>query len=142
MANGVANDQVANAAGAIVSAGAAGWFAQAGEIAVQLLGVPLPVVLAAIAGAFLARTYQEPCSYISALGRSFGWVVFGCAGAQAAVAITSTASETFKVPVGALAFIALLISGLAPKLWPVLVEQAPIVLRRVLRLVGGSSAKP
>ena len=142
MANGIANDQAVNAAGAIASAGAAGWFSQAGEIAVQLLGVPLPVVLAAIAGAFLARTYQEPCSYLSALGRSVGWIVFGCAGAQAAVAVTSAATESFKIPVGALAFLALLISGLAPKLWPVLVEQAPIVLRRVLRMIGGSSAKP
>jgi hypothetical protein len=132
-------DQVTSAVAGVATTGAAAWLAMAGDVAIQLLGVPLPVVVAAIAGALLARVYLPTLAFAAALGRSMVWAIVACVGSQGASAAIGVASVT--VPVGALGLVALLLSGLGPKLWPVLVEQAPLMLRGWLGKLGGGEPK-
>ena len=121
--------------------GATGWLSAAGEIAVQLLGVPLPVVVGATAGALLARGSQEPVPFWKAGLSTLVWIIVGCVCAQGAQAIVGWAMGA-ALPAGVLGFGALLSSLLGPKLLPVLNEQAPAVLRRWLGKIGGSDAPP
>jgi len=134
-------DQAVSTTAGVAMTGATGWLSAAGEVAVQLLGVPLPVVVGATAGALLARGTQEPASFLQAGLRSLLWIVIGCVCAQGAQAILGWALGA-ALPVGVLGFAALLFSGLGPKLWPVLTDQAPLVLRRWLKTIGGSDATP
>jgi hypothetical protein len=125
-------DQVASAVAGAATTGAAAWLSFAGNVAVQLLGVPLPVVVAAIAGALLARVYLPTIAFASALGRSVLWVVTGCVTAQGVSAVVT-------LPVGVLGISALLISGLGPRLWPVIVDASPELLKNFLSKLGGKA---
>lgn len=118
----VNGDQIANAAAGAATTAAAAWLSAAGDIVTHLLGVPLPVVIASIAGAFLARVYLPPLAFAAALVRSGIWVIVGCVLSQG---ISAAAS----LQVGWLGMLALAVSGLGPKLWPVLVEMAPELLQ-------------
>jgi len=128
-------DQVASAVAGAATTGVAAWLSVAGDVAVHLLGVPLPVVVAAIAGALLARVYLPALLFAAAFGRSIVWIIAGCVTAQG---ISSIAT----LPVGVLGLIALLASGLGPKLWPVLVETAPQLLKSWLSKIGGKEGSP
>src|SRR6267142_6237471 len=77
----------AGSCAAAATAGAATWWSLIGDAAMQLLGVPLPVVLAAATGAFLARTYQTATPLIRAIAGSASWVVGACALAPLAAPI-------------------------------------------------------
>jgi len=134
-------DQAVSTAAGVAATGATGWLAAAGEVAVQLLGVPLPVVVGATAGALLARGSQDPAPFWKAGLRTSLWIVVGCVCAQGAQAVLAWAMGAV-LPIGVLGFAALLFSGLGPKLWPVLTDQAPLVLRRWLKTIGGSDAAP
>lgn len=64
------------------------------DVAVQIIGVPLPVVLAAAAGAFIARSYAAEVSFGRALGIVLAWTLIGCALAPLAQAVfTATAAK-------------------------------------------------
>jgi hypothetical protein len=129
-------DQAASAAVGGAAAAASGWMSTVGNVAVQLVGVPLPVVIAALAGALLARVYLPPLPFGAALLRAFLWLLVGCIGSQG-VAEIITVTASISVPVGLLGGLAMLVSGLGPKLWPVLVEQAPLMLKHWLAKFGG-----
>lgn len=118
---------------------AAGWFAAAGDAAMQVLGVPLTVVMAAAAGAFLARSYQEPAPLWRAFAGSSAWVVVGCAGAPFMASFVPALTQKFlglavQVPSGAVAFVAACICGLGP-------FALPLAKSWVHRKFGGDDAK-
>jgi len=121
--------------------GATGWLSAAGEIAIQLLGVPLPVVIGATAGALLARGAQDPVPFGKAVIRTGLWIIVGCVCAQGAQAVIGWGMGK-ELPVGVLGFSALLICLLGPRLLPILQEQAPQLLKRWISKVGGSDAPP
>lgn len=108
------------------------------DIAIQVFGVPLPVLLAAAAGAFLARSYLPSVGTVRALGGSTVWTVVGCALAPIIPAIAGKFG--LEVPTGALAGSALVVSAGAPLLWPVVVDNLPRLAKRWFdRLSGGSN---
>jgi hypothetical protein len=103
---------LANCAGAAASA-AGTWWSLLGDAAVQLLGVPLPVVLAAATGAFLARTYQVAQPILRAVAGSASWVVGACALAPLAAPIAEKYAG-IALPAGALAGAAFAIALAGP----------------------------
>jgi hypothetical protein len=108
----------ASCAGAAVTA-AGTWWSLLGDAAVQLLGVPLPVALAAATGAFLARTYQDAQPLWKAFAGSASWVVGACALAPLAGPITEKLAQKFagielQLPAGALAGMAFAIALAGP----------------------------
>jgi hypothetical protein len=89
------------------------WWSLLGDAAVQLLGVPLPVALAAATGAFLARTYQTPASFARAIAGSVSWVVGACALAPLASPLALKYAGV-ELPAGALAGAAFAIALAGP----------------------------
>jgi hypothetical protein len=89
------------------------WWSLLGDVAVQLLGVPLPVVLAGATGAFLARTYQAATSFGRAFAGSASWVVGACALAPLADPIAQKYAG-IVLPAGALAGAAFAIALAGP----------------------------
>jgi hypothetical protein len=102
----------ASCAGAAVTA-AGTWWSLIGDVAVQLLGVPLPVALAASTGAFLARTYQPAAALWRAFAGSACWVVGACALAPLAAPIAQKYAGV-ELPAGALAGVAFAIALAGP----------------------------
>lgn len=97
------------AAGAAAAAGAASWIAIAADWALQLFGVPLPVVLASAAGAFLARTMLPVGAPGRAVGTFFAWTLIGAFGADLAhVGLASWMGK--ELPTGAVAGSAALVA--------------------------------
>lgn len=102
---------------ASATTGAGAILADAGEIALQLVGVGLPVVLAAFTGAFLARAYAPPANFWRALGASCLWTVAGCAAAPGFGLLASKFGiELSAVP---LALAALVVALIGPMLLPI-----------------------
>lgn len=119
-----------------IACGGGAWISSISEAAIKLLGVPLPVVLGAAAGAFLARAYLPsaradgtPIGYFRALAVSAAWTVGGSAGAPMVHSLVPALlgavmpGTTLALPAGALAGIAGLIAAApawAPKIWPLI----------------------
>lgn len=127
------------AAGMVAAASGAGAVATSiGEVTTPLLGVPLPVVLAAIAGAMLARAYLEPIGFFKSAGRVLGWVVLGCALAPLVQAIGSKLLGG-ALPTNALAGMAAIVA--AAEAWPMLLRwvraEFPGVWTRIFGAKGG-----
>jgi hypothetical protein len=107
------------AAGALAGASGTGAIITAlGEVTTQILGVPLPVVLAAIAGACVARAYLDPVGFFKAFGRVLGWVVLGCALAPLAGVLAGKVLGA-AVPTNAMAGLAALVA--TAEAWPLAV---------------------
>lgn len=125
--------QHAIAATATVS-GVATWWATATEVASALFGVPLQVVLAAVTGAFAARSFQIGTTYIKSLGGGIIWAVIGIFCCQIAIwLMTRVIGE--PPPMGAAAGAALIVSaGGQMLITPKLIEK---VKRAVARYVDG-----
>ena len=70
-----------------------------GEVALQILGVPLPVIMAAAAGAFIARSFAERASFGRALATVAAWTVAGCALAPLAQAVFVAGASKFGLDV-------------------------------------------
>ena len=111
------------------------------DVASQLLGVPLPVVLGAIAGAFLARAYAPPTGFLSAAMASAIWTVAGCVLAPFAPSVAKVllakfaGVDGFDLPAAALAGVALCISLFGPLLLP------PLILKVKTKYgIGGSQS--
>jgi hypothetical protein len=68
------------------------------DVALQILGVPVPVVLAAAAGACIARSYAASVSFGRAFLSTTGWTVLGCALAPLAQSLVLTLSARLGVP--------------------------------------------
>jgi hypothetical protein len=110
-------------------AGGVSLLSSVSEVSMEVLGVPLPVVLAAAAGALLARSYAaSDVPYMRAIMESLAWTFAGCFSAPAALAAAEKASYT--LPTSALAFLAMLVASLGPKLFPVIAEGSTLFLRR------------
>ena len=133
-------EQAVNGVAGVAMTGGAAWLSVVGDVALQLLGVPLPVVMAAVGGSLLARSYLPTLTFWAALGRSALWMVIGCVGAQGLSAVVAVTGSTPAV--GLLGILALAISGLGPKAWPVLVAQTPIVVKTWTAKLGGSQPPP
>jgi len=97
-----------------------------GDFALQLLGVPLPVVIGSAAGAGLARSFMEPVGFLRALVLTVAWTLIGCVGAPLAHAVgPAVALAVFNrevvLPAGVLAGLGAAIASSPcwmPKLWP------------------------
>lgn len=127
--------QKAVAAGAATTSGLAWVWASAKEVALELFGVPLQVLLAAVVGAFLARTFQSSIGYLRALGGSVAWAIAGTILAQLVLALVGAWVDK-EISTGALSGVAFLISGGGQFLAPVIVKEAPEALKRWLRAIG------
>lgn len=114
--------------------GAASFWASLKGVAFELLGVPLPVVLAAATGAFLARTFVQSTSYPKAVLAGIMWTLAGVFLSNLTLSLMG-----FKdAPTSILAGVALLISGLGQAIWPVLAAKVPAAVGRFLDgLFGG-----
>jgi hypothetical protein len=107
-------------------------------MALELLGVPLPVVLAAATAAFAARSYLPSTTYPKALCGGLVWTLIGVFLSSLVMAIIAAWTE--KEPAAAaLAGIALLIAGLGQLLWPVVREKCPEVLGRYMDKLGSKN---
>lgn len=103
---------------AVAAAGtsaAAAWWAAAKEIAAELFGVPLPVVLAAATGAFGSLSFVSATTYGKTLGIGVLWTVIGTFGSQLALSVVG-AWLGVTVPAGALAGAAILVAAAGPVL--------------------------
>ena len=109
-------------------AGVKGWV-------LELLGVPLPVVLAAATGAFGARYFMHEAPFWRGLGASLVWTLVGSFATQA-VGWAASIWISAAMPAGALALPALVVAGagqwVAPLL-PELAREAVEALRKRLR---------
>ena len=108
---GVQKALVATAA----ASGTAAWWAAAKEIALELFGVPLPVVLAAATGAFGALSFVSSTSYAKTLTQGVLWTLIGTYGSQLALSLIG-AWAGGQIPTGALAGAAILVSAGGPVL--------------------------
>lgn len=122
------------------SSGAAAIVGTIGEVTTQILGVPLPVVLGAATGAFLARAYAPALDigFFRALAVSVGWTIAGSVAAPfvGAMLLVIPGLGALKLPAGALAGIAGLVAAAPawwPKVWPVIAARFGL---------GGGNAKP
>jgi hypothetical protein len=107
-------------------------------VALELLGVPLPVVLAAATAAFAARSFLPPTTYPKALCGGIVWTLIGVF--LSSLVLSIVAAWTGQEPASAaLAGVALLIAGLGPLLWPVVKEKCPQVAGRWMDRLGGKN---
>jgi len=122
----------------------AGWLIAAlsfvGEVAMQLLGVPLPVVMAAAAGAGAARSFMDPVGFMRALWQTVVWTIIGCTGAPAAQwairQATSSWGTSVELPLNTMAGAAAVLASApwwGPKVWP-------FIAARLGLKQGGSNA--
>lgn len=118
------------AQGALACAAAAGsWLAFVKDLALELLGVPLPVVLLALTGAAGARFFSPPSPFWPGLVATSLWTIAGCGVAQ--LALWGTGQFVGGIaPAGALAGVALLVTFFGPTLVPVIRERGAAALAR------------
>lgn len=120
-----------HAACAAGSAAVATWLSVAADVALQLFGVPLPVVLAALTGALGARVFVPPVPFWRAVVMSVFWTCAGAFGAQLAMWLAAMwVSGT--PPAGALGGLALVTSALGQRVAPILWENGGAALERKL----------
>ena len=126
--------------GAASAAAGSAWLAVVADFAMQVFGVPLPVVLCAAAGAFIARSYAPAVNFIRALAASCAWVCAG--GGRARVGLWGGGLGGGVVPATVLAGLAFAIAAAGPLLWPVVIEKLPEIVRaRLDRLKGGKDVQ-
>lgn len=99
------------------------------EVAMQALGVPLPVVIASSAAAGMARAFGAPMGFVPAFCVTAGWTVLGCVCAPAAQSLLPAVAQlvpglgTVVLPANALAGVAAGVSSAPwwwPKVWPLI----------------------
>lgn len=120
-------------------AGVSAVAAAASEVAMHVLGVPLPVVLAAAAGALIARSYAEKTTYGRAIGLVLAWTVLGCALAPLAQALATSVAKMFGLELALPTNVLAAFAGIAaaapcwvPLVWPM------VLARLGMKGVGGS----
>jgi hypothetical protein len=113
-------------------------YAAAKDVALELFGLPLSVVLAAAAGAFLVRSYLKPVGFLRGLWGSSCWTVIACF-------VTPLAHQGLASGMGwslsnaALAGVALLVAALGQVVAPVVITELPCWIKRWMRkLTGGA----
>lgn len=118
-------------AGAAAVSAAGTWLTAAADVALQVFGVPLPVVMAALTGALGARVFLPPVSFWRAAAMAAFWTLAGAFGAQLVLWLASRWLEGAP-PAGALAGIALLTAGMGQRVAPILWESGGAALQRKL----------
>lgn len=132
--------KLASVSGAVAGGVGAG-VVMLGDALVQLLGVPLPVVVASAAGAAMARAFLDTIGFWRALWITALWTVLGCAGAPLAQAlgpalVQAALNREVTLPANTLAALGSII-GAAPWWWP---KVWPLVAAKFSK--GGANAKP
>ena len=127
-------DPSAQGATASVAAASAlgGWWAVAAQLAAEIFGVPIQVVIAAITASFTAQTFRPLSGVWSTLASGTAWAMIGSFGANFAV-VALNAWLGISIPSGGLAGVAMIIAGAAPFIAPVLVKEGPAAVARWLR---------
>lgn len=110
------------------------WMSMASEAAMQLFGVPLPVVLAALTGACGARVFLEPTTFWRALGASVFWTLAGAFGTQLMLWIAAQ-WLTGTPPAGVQAGVALVTAALGQRVAPIVWDKGGAALERRLDLL-------
>lgn len=119
--------------GTAAASGTASWWTAAKEIALELFGVPLQVVLAAAAGAFLARSFMaNETGYLRAVAGGALWTIVGTVLAQLLLALIAAWLDK-EIPTGALSGVALIVSAGGQFVVPVMAREGPEALRRWLQ---------
>jgi apolipoprotein N-acyltransferase len=115
------------------------WLCVVQDVALQLLGVPLSVLLGGLTGALGARYFLPPMAFWPAAAGAGVWTI---AAAILAEMLRWMIQElgSRPVPSGALAGIALVTAALGPHLLPVIIERAPAALRRLIDSIKGGRA--
>lgn len=96
-----------------------------------IFGVPIPVLLAAMTGACIARSYVPARNYFAAISATLGWTVVGCSLAPLAQAIVKKYLE-LDLPTNAMAGVALVAAAGLPLVMPIIVEKVPEIIRAKL----------
>lgn len=110
----------------------------AADVALQLFGVPLPVLLAALTGALGARVFLPPVAFWRAAAMSLFWTLAGAFLAQLALwAVQKWLNGS--APTGALAGVALVISALGQRIAPILWNEGGEALKRKFRNLWNGS---
>lgn len=125
------------AALAASTSGAATVISTLTEVTTQILGVPLPVVLAALTGAWIARSYTPSKNFAAALFGTLGWTTAGCVLSPLAAALVKHYAS-LEFPTNALAGLALIVSAGIPLLLPILIEKVPEIVRARLDKLKGN----
>lgn len=107
------------AATAATAGGVGSFLAGLAEVAQQLFGVPLPVLLAAMTGACGVRVFLPPAGFWLAFSSSVFWTFTGAFSAQFVLWLTGKYLEG-SPPSGALAFMALLTSAFGQRIAPII----------------------
>jgi hypothetical protein len=112
------------------AASAAGtWLSVAAEVALQIFGVPLPVVLAALTGAFGARVFLPPGPFWRASATTVMWTFAGAFLAQLVLWIAAKWIEGAP-PAGALAGLALVAAFIGQRVAPIVWDKGGAALER------------
>lgn len=113
-------------------AGAAGTgLSMVSQAALELFGVPLPVLLAALTGACGARVFLEPTSFWRAVAASVFWTIAGAIGAQLVLWLVGLWAGGVP-PGGVLAGVALATAALGQRVAPILWQSGGAALQRKL----------
>lgn len=126
-----------SAAVATGAAGTATLIVMLQDVSAAFLGVPLPVVLAAMTGAWFARSLAPAANFISALFRTMGWTIVGCVLAP----LGQFSVKHFwsaDLPTAALAGLALIISGGLPMVLPIIQQKLPDIVGSWLDRLKGT----
>lgn len=136
------SEMIATAAGTGIATFFAALAAMIKGVVFELLGVPLPVVLAAATAAFFAGSFRPSTTYRKALTQGCAWTLIGVFLSSLVLAVVAKYFDT-EMPAAALAGTALILAGagqlLCPLLWPVIQERLPLALRRRIDQLGGTS---
>lgn len=107
------------------------------DVSAALFGVPLPVVLAAMTGAWFARSLAPAAGFFSALGATAGWTVAGCVLAPVVQFAVKYFTKT-ELPNAAFAGVALIVSGGLPMILPVVRTKLPEIVGSWLDRLKGT----
>jgi hypothetical protein len=125
------NIDSAGVACAAAASAAGTWLCSAADVAVQLFGVPLQVVLAALTGALGARVFLPPQPFWRAVAVSLMWTLAGAFGAQLVMWLAELWLDQ-PPPAGALAGIALVTAAFGQRVAPILWEKGGDAIGRKL----------
>ncbi len=121
----------AASAGVAAAAGGGAWWAAATQVAADLFGVPLSAVLLGALGAFGARTFLVSAGLVATLRAGALWTAIGCG-------MAPLAGYLLNVPDKFLGGLCLAGASLGQLAWPVVVEQGPRWIERLVsRITGG-----
>lgn len=116
---------------AALASGVGTWMALVSEAALQLFGVPLPVVLAALTGACGARVFLPPVPFLHAALSSVFWTATGTFLPQLLLWVAGSLM-TAGAPAGVVAGIALMTAALGQRVAPIVWEKGGAALERKL----------